>query len=81
MIIETDIGHDPDDLFAILWLIAIGQKIDAITISTGSKHQILLVNFIKDYLKLDFKIGIKQYTDKQHSNYYKNIIKDIIYQE
>lgn len=29
MIIETDLGNDPDDLFAILWLLAVDVKIEA----------------------------------------------------
>lgn len=76
MIIETDLGNDPDDLFAILWLIAIGQKIDGIVITPGSKHQILIANLIIEECGLDIPIGVFSYRENnQYGRIYKELIK------
>ncbi len=42
LIIETDIGHDPDDLFAICYLAAAGVNIRAICVSPGDPDQIAI---------------------------------------
>ena len=46
IIIDTDLGHDPDDFFAICYLSAIGVKIDAIVLSPGDLDQIAFANFL-----------------------------------
>jgi len=48
LIIETDLGHDPDDMFTILWLMAAGVDIGAITITPGDPDQIAIARFIAD---------------------------------
>lgn len=57
LIIETDLGHDPDDLFAILWLIAAGIDISAIVITPGNPDQIRMAEFIRTETSTDFAIG------------------------
>ena len=57
VIIESDIGHDPDDVFAILYLHSAGVNIRAITVSKGQPHQLALIRFICKELGLDIPVG------------------------
>lgn len=57
LIIETDIGHDPDDFFAICYLIAAGEKVRAITVSPGDPDQIAIAKFIVKETGLDIPVG------------------------
>jgi pyrimidine-specific ribonucleoside hydrolase len=57
LIIETDLGNDPDDFFAILWLISVGVNIRAVTIVPGSPEQIAIAQAIRKECGLDFPIG------------------------
>ncbi len=57
LIIETDLGRDPDDLWAILYLISTGVQIRAITVAPGDPDQIAIASFLREYLELDFLIG------------------------
>ena len=57
LIIETDIGRDPDDFFAILYLFATGVNIRAILVSPGDPDQIALVKFILKELEMDIPVG------------------------
>lgn len=38
-IIETDLGHDPDDLFTLCHLVEAGHRIVALGLSAGSPEQ------------------------------------------
>ncbi len=60
LIIETDIGHDPDDLFAICYLAAAGADIRAICVSPGDPDQIAIARFVCERLGLDIPIGAAQ---------------------
>jgi inosine-uridine nucleoside N-ribohydrolase len=57
LIIETDIGHDPDDFFAICYLVAIGVQISAITVTPGDPDQIAIARFLCDELGLHIPVG------------------------
>lgn len=57
LIVETDLGGDPDDLFALLWLFSLGIDIPAIVISPGYKHQCALARFIVSTLDKKTHIG------------------------
>ena len=57
LIIETDIGHDPDDLFAITYLAAAGVNIRAILISPGDPDQIAIAKLLCDQIGLNVPIG------------------------
>ena len=46
LIIETDIGRDPDDLFAIAYLIAAGANVRAVLISPGDPDQIAVARLL-----------------------------------
>lgn len=78
IIIETDLGRDPDDLWAILYLMATGIKIKAITISPGYKDQVAIADFLRNYLDLDFEIGSASLNNLDKMTvtpYHQNIIK------
>lgn len=57
LIIETDVGHDPDDLFTILWLAAAGVNIRAIVVTPGDVSQIAVAKTIVRSLGLDIPVG------------------------
>jgi inosine-uridine nucleoside N-ribohydrolase len=57
LIIETDLGHDPDDFFAICYLAAAGVRIRCITIVPGDRDQIAVARLIAKRLNLDIPIG------------------------
>lgn len=60
LIIETDLGHDPDDLFAILYLLANEVNVRAITISPGDPDQIAVARLICEQLSLSIPIGVSK---------------------
>lgn len=58
LIVETDLGRDPDDFFAICYLIAAGVDIRAILISPGDLDQVSIARFICDRLGLKIPVGV-----------------------
>lgn len=48
LIVETDLGHDPDDFFAITYLFAAGVQIDAILVTPGDPDQLAIAQLIRD---------------------------------
>lgn len=63
LIVETDIGHDPDDFFAISYLISSGVNIRAILISPGDPDQIAIAKFLCEEVGLKIPIGASK-TDR-----------------
>jgi inosine-uridine nucleoside N-ribohydrolase len=57
LIVETDLGRDADDFFAICYLVSAGVNIRAITISPGDKDQISVAKFMCKQLGLGIPIG------------------------
>jgi inosine-uridine nucleoside N-ribohydrolase len=57
LIVETDIGRDPDDFFALLYLVAAGVHIRAITVSPGDQDQIAVARFLCRQVGLDIPVG------------------------
>lgn len=57
LIIETDIGHDPDDFFALCYLVAAGVQIKAITICPGDPDQVAIARLFCKEIGLDIPIG------------------------
>lgn len=53
IVIETDLGHDSDDLMAILYLISCGHEIPLLIVNPGDIDQIACAYFIKEYLGLE----------------------------
>lgn len=59
ILVETDIGQDPDDLFALLYLLSADVDIKAIVLSPGDKFQIAITRFLlKECGKEDIPIGV-----------------------
>jgi inosine-uridine nucleoside N-ribohydrolase len=59
LIIETDLGHDPDDFFAICWLASLPQvQIDAIVIVHGDPDQVAIANLLRKEILPKAKIGV-----------------------
>jgi len=59
LLIETDIGHDPDDFFALCYLFTAGVDVKAILITPGDESQIAVVDFILKILdKSNIPIGV-----------------------
>ena len=63
LILETDIGHDPDDYFAICYLHSAGAKIRGILVSIGHPYQVAIAKALCNELGLDIPIGIAKKTD------------------
>ena len=57
LIVETDIGHDPDDLFALCYLIATGVNIKALLVHPGDPDQIAVAKVVRKFFGLNFPIG------------------------
>lgn len=57
LIIETDIGHDPDDFFALCYFHSAGVNIRAILVTVGHPFQIEITRFFCDYIGLNIPIG------------------------
>jgi pyrimidine-specific ribonucleoside hydrolase len=57
LIIETDIGHDPDDFFALCYLHSAGVNIKAILVCPGDPDQIAIARFFCKEVGLDIPIG------------------------
>jgi inosine-uridine nucleoside N-ribohydrolase len=61
LIIETDIGHDPDDFFALCYFFSAGIDIKTILITPGDESQIAIVDFLLQMLgKTNIPIGVPQ---------------------
>ena len=58
LIVETDIGRDADDFFALCYLAAAGVSIRAITITPGDGDQVAVAKFLVDYLGLNCEVGV-----------------------
>lgn len=56
LIIETDLGRDPDDFFAICYLIGAGVKIEAMFVTPGDPDQIAIGKFLSKHLKQNFPV-------------------------
>lgn len=68
LIIETDLGHDPDDLFAISYLAAAGARIRAITIVPGDPDQLVVARLLSRVLGLDIPVGASHLTGRKPSS-------------
>lgn len=60
LVIETDLGHDPDDFFAICYLSYVAD-IRAILLTPGHAHQVAIAEYLIAELGLDAKVGIPSF--------------------
>jgi pyrimidine-specific ribonucleoside hydrolase len=58
LIVETDIGHDPDDFFALCYLFSAGVDIRAILLTPGDESQVAIVKFLINELSPNTLIGV-----------------------
>jgi pyrimidine-specific ribonucleoside hydrolase len=58
LIIETDIGRDPDDLFAIAYLVAAGVQVRAVLISPGDRDQVAICRLLLERSGVSCPIGV-----------------------
>lgn len=68
LIVETDIGHDPDDFFALCYLASEGVNIRAILISPGDPDQIAIAKLFTTELGLDIPIGVSHKDRNKNSS-------------
>ena len=68
LIVETDIGHDADDFFAICYLISVGVNIRTILITPGDPDQVAIARFICKQLGLDIPIGVSKENRTKNSS-------------
>jgi inosine-uridine nucleoside N-ribohydrolase len=64
LIIETDLGHDPDDFFALCYLSNVAD-IRAILLTPGHPHQVAIANFLVKELGLKAKVGVPEVAKKK----------------
>jgi len=57
LIVETDVGHDPDDFFAVCYLAGAGVNIRAITVVPGDRDQLAVARLLVNVLGLDIPVG------------------------
>jgi pyrimidine-specific ribonucleoside hydrolase len=57
LIVETDLGHDPDDFFAICYLAGVGVRIRTITVVPGDRDQLAVARLLVKFLGLDIPVG------------------------
>lgn len=59
IVIETDIGQDPDDLFALLYLLSADVDIKAVVVSPGDAFQVAITRFLlKECGRENVPVGI-----------------------
>lgn len=68
LIVETDIGHDPDDLFALCYLIAAGVNIQAILVHPGDPDQIAIAKYICEVSGIKPPIGFDKFNRTKNSS-------------
>ena len=67
-IIETDIGSDPDDFMAILWLIARNKTIETVFVTPGYHYQVAILNFIREQCDVNFNICVPSSVQNKQLN-------------
>jgi pyrimidine-specific ribonucleoside hydrolase len=68
LIVETDLGHDPDDFFTLCYLAAVGVRIRAITIVPGDRDQLAVANMIVKFLNLGIPVGASKPDSRKYSS-------------
>ena len=68
LIVETDLGHDPDDFFTLCYLAAVGVRIRAICIVPGDPDQLAVARLLVETLGLDSPIGASNTASRKCSS-------------
>lgn len=68
LVIETDIGRDPDDLFAIAYLIAAGVNVRAVLISPGDPDQVAVARLLLERAGVSCPVGVAKLGREKQSS-------------
>lgn len=68
LIVETDLGHDPDDMFALCYLAAAGASVRAVTIVPGDPDQVAVARLFARVLGADVPVGASHMTGRRPSS-------------
>jgi inosine-uridine nucleoside N-ribohydrolase len=68
LIVETDLGHDPDDFFTLCYLAGIGVRIRAICVVPGDRDQLAVARMFVKTLDLHIPIGASKPDSRKSSS-------------
>src|SRR4051812_4553349 len=68
LIVETDLGHDPDDFFTLCYLAAVGVRLRAIAVVPGDRDQLAVARLLVKTLGLDVPVGASKTDSRKCSS-------------
>src|SRR4051794_17067171 len=68
LIVETDLGHDPDDFFTLCYLAAAGVRLRAICVVPGDRDQLAVAAMLVKTLGLDIPVGASKPDSRNSSS-------------
>src|SRR4051812_28319347 len=68
LIVETDLGHDPDDFFTLCYLAAAGVQLRAICVVPGDRDQLAVARMLVETLGLDIPVGASKLDSSKYSS-------------
>jgi pyrimidine-specific ribonucleoside hydrolase len=68
LIVETDLGHDPDDFFTICYLAGVGVHLRAICVVPGDRDQLAVANMLVKFLGLGIPVGASKQDSRKCSS-------------
>lgn len=81
LVVETDLGHDPDDFFALCYLHSAGANIRAILLTKGHPFQVELARFFCYKVGLSIPIGVASFDseNRQRVGFNKSLLNHYDY--
>jgi pyrimidine-specific ribonucleoside hydrolase len=68
LIVETDLGHDPDDFFTLCYLAAAGVRLRALCVVPGDRDQLAVARMVVKTLGLDVPVGASKPNSRKCSS-------------
>jgi pyrimidine-specific ribonucleoside hydrolase len=68
LIVETDLGHDPDDFFTLCYLAGVGIRLRAVCVVPGDRDQLAVARLIVRTLGLDIPVGASKLDSRKCSS-------------
>jgi pyrimidine-specific ribonucleoside hydrolase len=68
LIVETDLGHDPDDFFTLCYLAAVGVHLRAVCVVPGDRDQLAVARMVVKTLGLDIPVGASKTDSRKCSS-------------
>ena len=68
LIVETDLGHDPDDFFTLCYLAAAGVRLRAVCVVPGDRDQLAVARMLVKTLGLDIPVGASKPDSRKSSS-------------